>query len=192
MMILRMEALEAQGIAYRTATQFTFDNQVFSKGQSFPIRMRQVAIELAQGYQASGTLCLLVESADHVTICLFKRQLAPVAPTAPPVQVQSKPLVSPSPRLPQVVSPVVAIADPQPQAEPFSAPSAGMTYRGAKLPSPESQPVAPTSEATMTYRGAKIQAQPTAQPSQSTEPSQDEPEPPSAKFQMTYRGVKRK
>jgi Domain of unknown function (DUF4278) len=150
MIILNVEDLESKGIPYRAATQFTFEGKVFSKGQSFPKKTRQAAIEICKVHLASGLACILVESLEMVTICLYKRDA-----TEPNSDEHTSQKITPTPELHYrgaSVHPAQTEAQP-----PVPPPSAPLTYRGAKVqstpPPPEPPPSNPKFQ--LSYRGVK-------------------------------------
>lgn len=69
MLSFTSEELEQFGIPYQKTSQFIFRNRLFSKGPSFSKAAREIAIALYKHYRATGTICLLVESEDYVTLC---------------------------------------------------------------------------------------------------------------------------
>jgi hypothetical protein len=148
MIILNVEDLESQGIPYRAATQFTFEGKIFSKGQSFPQKTRQAAIEICKVHLASGLACLLVESLEMVTICLYKRDATEPNPAETIPQIHSAP---------ELHYRGASVQPTPPEAQPPVPPSAPLTYRGSKV---QSAPPPPTDPPThpkfqLSYRGVK-------------------------------------
>jgi hypothetical protein len=151
MIILNVEDLESQGIPYRTATQFAFEGKIFSKGQSFPQKTRQAAIEICKVHLASGLMCLLVESLEMVTICLYKRDAEAIngkLPQTTPSEMHYR-------------GAIVQPSEPSPPGQPPTGqpPNVPLTYRGAKVQSTPAeekaieQPIA--SKFQLSYRGVK-------------------------------------
>lgn len=98
MMVLHASSLEKRGIHYRTSKQIQVRGRTFQKAESFSKRVYAVAIAQCEQQQVEGTLCLLVESEDVLTIWrevkrssaqfspyqsnVFNRSAYPEAPTA--------------------------------------------------------------------------------------------------------------
>ncbi len=68
MMVLRATSLEKRGIPYRTAKRIQFRGRIFQKAESFSKRVYAVAVAQCEQQQVEGTLCLLVETEDILTI----------------------------------------------------------------------------------------------------------------------------
>ncbi len=67
-MVLQAASLEKRGIYYRTSKQIQVRGRTFQKAESFSKRVYAVAIAQCEQQQVEGTLCLLVESEDVLTI----------------------------------------------------------------------------------------------------------------------------
>jgi predicted methyltransferase len=68
MMVLRATSLEKRGIPYRTAKRIQVRGRTFQKAESFSKRVYAVALAQCEQQQVEGTLCLLVETEDILTI----------------------------------------------------------------------------------------------------------------------------
>ena len=68
MMVLHAASLERRGIHYRTSKQIQVRGRTFQKAESFSKRVYAVALAQCEQQQVEGTLCLLVESEDVLTI----------------------------------------------------------------------------------------------------------------------------
>ena len=68
MMVLHASSLEKRGIHYRTSKQIQVRGRTFQKAESFSKRVYAVAVAQCDQQQVEGTLCLLVESEDVLTI----------------------------------------------------------------------------------------------------------------------------
>ena len=68
MIVLQAASLEKRGIHYRTAKHIQVRGRTFQKAESFSKRVHAVAVAQCEQYQVEGTLCLLVESANVLTI----------------------------------------------------------------------------------------------------------------------------
>lgn len=68
MMVLHAASLEKRGIHYRTSKQIQVRGRTFQKAESFSKRVYAVAVAQCEQQQVEGTLCLLVESEDVLTI----------------------------------------------------------------------------------------------------------------------------
>ena len=68
MMVLHAASLEKRGIYYRTSKQIQVRGRTFQKAESFSKRVYAVAIAQCEQQQVEGSLCLLVESEDVLTI----------------------------------------------------------------------------------------------------------------------------
>ena len=68
MVVLHAASLEKRGIHYRTSKQIQVRGRTFQKAESFSKRVYAVALAQCEQQQVEGTLCLLVESADVLTI----------------------------------------------------------------------------------------------------------------------------
>ncbi len=77
-MVLRATSLEKRGIPYRTAKRIQVRGRTFQKAESFSKRVYAVALAQCEQQQVEGTLCLLVETEDILTIW---REVSIPAPT---------------------------------------------------------------------------------------------------------------
>lgn len=68
MIFFTAKELERQGVPYRAASRIKIQDQMFVKGQSFSMQLRDAAVNICESYQESGLQCLLVDSGEHLTI----------------------------------------------------------------------------------------------------------------------------
>ena len=68
MIVLQAASLEKRGIHYRTAKHIQVRGRTFQKAESFSKRVHAVAVAQCEQQQVEGTLCLLVESENVLTI----------------------------------------------------------------------------------------------------------------------------
>ena len=68
MIVLQAASLEKRGIHYRTAKHIQVRGRTFQKAESFSKRVHAVAVAQCEQHQVEGTLCLLVESENVLTI----------------------------------------------------------------------------------------------------------------------------
>ena len=134
MLIIEAEDLEAQGVLYQGASEFTFHEKVMVSSLAFSIRLLQTAIDLCQQELDSGHFCLLVKKFNYITVWKEKQveesektDSSEIAPT----------LIQPAPNAkPAIVNePELSIAkqrseDPSPKfsAEPKSHPLASSSF----------------------------------------------------------------
>ena len=85
MMVLHASSLEKRGIHYRTSKQIQVRGRTFQKAESFSKRVYEVALAYCEQQQVEGTLCLLVESEDVLTIW---REVKKTPPSTSPCQSQ--------------------------------------------------------------------------------------------------------
>ncbi len=68
MMITTASELAESGIYNQFGIQLIFHNKVFTKGQSFSCKAREVALEICQEHLDNGGFCMLVEEGNLITL----------------------------------------------------------------------------------------------------------------------------
>jgi hypothetical protein len=66
--VIKAIDLEAWGIPCTSSDRICINQVLLRRGQSFSLRCRQVAIDLARNYVNQGLNCLVIESPFHLTL----------------------------------------------------------------------------------------------------------------------------
>ncbi|NEQ96901.1 MAG: hypothetical protein F6K30_09280 [Cyanothece sp. SIO2G6] len=75
MIILASKELDKRGISHQSTTKLVFQGRLFTKGQTFASRLRDMAVEVAQEEQSLGQPCIVIDHETHVTLWKSGRSL---------------------------------------------------------------------------------------------------------------------
>lgn len=76
MIILASKELDKHGISHQAATRLVFQGRLFTKGQTFASRLRDVAVKVAQEELSLGQPCIVIDHETHIT--LWKSGRSPI------------------------------------------------------------------------------------------------------------------
>ncbi|MDJ0702127.1 MAG: hypothetical protein QNJ46_02505 [Leptolyngbyaceae cyanobacterium MO_188.B28] len=68
MLIIDSEELEAQGLLYQGASEFTFQGKVMESSLAFSMRLLETAKNLCQQELDAGNLCILIKKFNYITL----------------------------------------------------------------------------------------------------------------------------
>ncbi|MGK7887753.1 MAG: hypothetical protein AB4042_00365 [Leptolyngbyaceae cyanobacterium] len=75
MIIFASKELDQYGISHQSSSKLVFQGRLFTKGQTFASRLRDIAVEVAQENISLGQPCILVDYETHVTLWRSGRSL---------------------------------------------------------------------------------------------------------------------
>lgn len=77
MMITTAHELAESGVYNQSSPRLIFRNKIFTRGQSFSYKARQVAVAICQEHLDRGGFCMLVEDGNLITLW---RQIGSIQP----------------------------------------------------------------------------------------------------------------
>jgi len=94
MIIFSSKDLDKYGISHQSSSQLVFRGKLFTKGQTFAGRLRQLAVEIAQENMGMGQPSIVIDYDTHVTLWRAKR--VPMGINTQPQNGQAPRMSSPS------------------------------------------------------------------------------------------------